>query len=133
MVMIDPRANTDLYDGLRDLGVEIGDDVIFDPSLALFGRAASPFAGSYAEGHPITKDLREPALFHLARSVQAGGGDAGGLEAIVFTGEKSPAPSTASTLRARWKSVGLRCSPIFFVIDLGIPETAGLASVGVYP
>lgn len=88
MVMIDPRANTDLYDGLQDRGVEIGDDVIFDPSLALFGRAASPFAGSYAEGHPITKDLREPALFHLARSVQATGGDAG-LEAIVFTGENS--------------------------------------------
>ena len=87
LVLVDPRANTDLVDGLRAWGVDVGDDVIVDRKLALFGRATSPFAEHYDTTHPITKGMRETTLFHVARSVRhAKGSD---LTEIVFTGESS--------------------------------------------
>jgi ABC-type uncharacterized transport system involved in gliding motility auxiliary subunit len=69
MVMIDPRARTNLYDDLARWGVRLGDDVVVDRSLALFGQATSPFAGVYAEDHPITADMIETSLFPMVRSV----------------------------------------------------------------
>jgi ABC-type uncharacterized transport system involved in gliding motility auxiliary subunit len=68
-VLIDPRAATDLYGKLAEWGVEIGDDVVVDRVQGLFGRPVSPFAAEYPT-HPITEGMREPTLFHVARSVQ---------------------------------------------------------------
>jgi len=68
-VLIDPRAATDLYRKLAEWGVEVGDDVVVDRVQGLFGRPVSPFAAEYPQ-HPITEGLREPVLFHVARSVQ---------------------------------------------------------------
>jgi ABC-type uncharacterized transport system involved in gliding motility auxiliary subunit len=87
LVLIDPRAKTDLLDDVRGWGVDVGEDIIVDRTLALFGRATSPFAGSYDPAHEITKDMRETTLFHLVRSVRAGEGS--GFTEIVFTGEDS--------------------------------------------
>jgi ABC-type uncharacterized transport system involved in gliding motility auxiliary subunit len=89
LVLIDPRAKTDLVDRVRDWGVDLGDDVVVDRKLALFGRATTPFAGEYAPDHDITKDLRETTLFHMARSVRGGGEGSGEFTEIVFTGEDS--------------------------------------------
>jgi ABC-type uncharacterized transport system involved in gliding motility auxiliary subunit len=68
-VMVDPRAATDLYDLLAKWGAEVGDDVVVDRVQGLFGRPVSPFAAEYP-AHPITEGMREPTLFHVARSVQ---------------------------------------------------------------
>jgi ABC-type uncharacterized transport system involved in gliding motility auxiliary subunit len=88
MVLVDPRAQTDLVDDVRAWGVNLGDDVIVDQQLALFGRATTPFAGSYDPAHAITKDLRDTTIFETARSVRAGDA-AGAFTELVFTGESS--------------------------------------------
>jgi len=69
LVLIDPRAQTDLGNDLSSYGVQLGDDVVIDRVQGLFGRAATPFAAEYGD-HPITKDLREVTLFHVVRSVR---------------------------------------------------------------
>jgi ABC-type uncharacterized transport system involved in gliding motility auxiliary subunit len=87
MVLIDPRAKTDLVDILSDWGVDVGDDVIVDRKLALFGRATTPFASRYDPEHEVTRDLRETTLFHMVRSVRGQG--EGDFTELVFTGEDS--------------------------------------------
>jgi ABC-type uncharacterized transport system involved in gliding motility auxiliary subunit len=69
-VAIDPRAQTNLYDLLQGWGIVLGDDVIVDRALAVFGQATTPLAGEYDAEHPITSQLREPTLFPLVRSVE---------------------------------------------------------------
>jgi ABC-type uncharacterized transport system involved in gliding motility auxiliary subunit len=87
LVLVDPRANTDLVGDLRSWGVEVGDDIVIDRKLALFGRATSPFAERYDTTHEITKGMRETTLFHVARSMRRG--EDSELTEIVFTGEDS--------------------------------------------
>ena len=98
LVMIDPRANTDLGDLVRTWGVDLGDDIVVDRSLALFGRATSPFAQSYDPDHEITKDMRETALFHVARSVRNGEGAS--FTELVHTGDASWAERDLDTFFA---------------------------------
>ncbi len=88
LVMLDPRARTDLDRDLKKWGVGFGDDVIVDSTHALFGKPTSPFAGQYSD-HAITRDLREVVLFHQARSVHLLGDAAADYEIIVHTGEES--------------------------------------------
>lgn len=87
LVLVDPRANTDLVDDLRAWGVDVGDDVIVDQLRALFGQPTSPFAAQYSTEHAITRDMHEPALFNVARSVR--NGDGAGFTEIVSTAETS--------------------------------------------
>jgi ABC-type uncharacterized transport system involved in gliding motility auxiliary subunit len=87
LVMVDPRANTDLYDDLEAWGVALGEDVIVDRVQGLFGRATTPFAAEYA-AHPITEGMREVTMFHMARSVKSLP-EAGSFVEIVRTGEES--------------------------------------------
>lgn len=87
LVMVDPRANTDLYGELERWGVELGNDVIVDRVQGLFGRATTPFAAEYA-AHPITEGMRDVTMFHVARSVKARPG-VGNFVEIVRTGKES--------------------------------------------
>jgi ABC-type uncharacterized transport system involved in gliding motility auxiliary subunit len=87
LVMVDPRAKTDLYDNLARWGVGLGEDVVVDRVQGLFGRAATPFAGEYGS-HPITEGLREVTMFHVVRSVKPTG-DAGSYVDLVKTGADS--------------------------------------------
>jgi len=89
LVLIDPQVRTDLVDKLADWGVELGDDIVVDRELAVFGRATTPFAGQYAPDHPITKGLREYTMFHLVRSVQPTAAAKDHFTEIVFTGRES--------------------------------------------
>jgi hypothetical protein len=74
---------------VRSWGVELGDDVVVDRQLAIFGRATTPFAGGYAPDHEITKDLRDTTVFNVVRSVRSAGDGAAGLTELVFTGDDS--------------------------------------------
>jgi ABC-type uncharacterized transport system involved in gliding motility auxiliary subunit len=89
LVLIDPRAKTDLVDRVREWGVDVGDDIVVDRKLAMFGRATTPFAGSYDPDHDITKDLRETTLFHVVRSVRSDRDAEGDFTEIVFTSDDS--------------------------------------------
>lgn len=88
LVLLDPRAQTDLYEQVAEWGVNVGDDVIVDRVQGLFGQPTTPFAAQYAD-HPITSELRDAVLFHTARSVQPEEGEDGDLTWIVRTGEQS--------------------------------------------
>jgi ABC-type uncharacterized transport system involved in gliding motility auxiliary subunit len=100
LVMVDPRVHTDLIDQLSAWGVSLGDDIVIDRTLALFGRAMSPFAGRYDQNHEITRSLRDPALFHEVRSVKG----SPGFTEIVFTGEESWAERDLAALDAEGKA-----------------------------
>jgi ABC-type uncharacterized transport system involved in gliding motility auxiliary subunit len=69
LALLDPRAKTDLGADLMKWGVQAGDDVIVDQEFSVFGRPEMVFAQQYGK-HPITRGLREVALFYLARSVR---------------------------------------------------------------
>ncbi|MEE9608322.1 MAG: Gldg family protein [Myxococcota bacterium] len=89
LVLLDPRAKTDLVDDVTAWGVDVGDDIIVDRQLALFGAPTTPITQSYDAQHEITRDMRDPTLFHVARSVRAGEDGSGGFTEIVFTGDSS--------------------------------------------
>jgi ABC-type uncharacterized transport system involved in gliding motility auxiliary subunit len=89
LVLIDPQVNTDLVSKLADWGVQLGDDIVVDRELAVFGRATTPFAGQYAPDHPITRDLHEYTMFHVVRSVQPTEAAKDHFTEIVFTGRES--------------------------------------------
>ncbi len=88
LVLVDPRANTDIYQDLAGWGIEVGDDVIVDRVQGLFGRPVSPLAAAYGD-HPITRDLRDATLFHVARSVRPKAGGTGEYTTLVLTSEAS--------------------------------------------
>lgn len=100
LVLLDPRVHTEFVAQLASWGVELGDDVVIDRTLALFGRAMSPFADSYDPSHEITRGLRDPTLFHEVRSVKAGPG----FTEIVFTGNESWAERDLAMLDADGKA-----------------------------
>jgi ABC-type uncharacterized transport system involved in gliding motility auxiliary subunit len=91
LALVDPRVGGSWVNQLRAWGADVGDDMVIDRALALFGRAVTPFAGKYDPENPITKDFRDArndtVIFHEARSVQAKNGSA--MTPIVWTGESS--------------------------------------------
>jgi len=97
LAMIDPNTKSDLPAMLAQWGVRIGEDVVVDPRLGIFGRAAMPFAAQYPT-HPITSGLREPTLFNLVSSVTAADEAKGRLTEIVRTGDESWGESDLATL-----------------------------------
>jgi ABC-type uncharacterized transport system involved in gliding motility auxiliary subunit len=88
LVLVEPRAKTDIYEDLARWGVEVGDDVVVDRVQGLFGRPVSPLAAQYGD-HPITRELRDATLFHVARSVRPKAGAAGDFTTLVLTSEAS--------------------------------------------
>lgn len=88
-VALDPRAQTNLYDLLGSFGVRLGDDVVVDQALAVFGQATTPIAGEYDGTHPITKLLREPTLFPMVRSVELDPATADDYTILAKTGTES--------------------------------------------
>jgi len=137
MVLLDPRANSDIGEQLAGWGVEVGDDVVFDARLALFGQATTPFSASFAP-HPITEKLRETVLFHMARSVSVAEGSAE-FESIVFTGQESWAETDLEGWTASGKAKfdpGDVLGPVSLVVagermvDVATDETSAGDAVG---
>jgi len=102
LALVDPRVSVGLPERVGAWGVELGDDIVVDRALALFGRALAPFAGRYDDEHPITRDLGDPrrdaVVFNEVRSVTAPVG--GGFDEVVFTGEASWAEGDVAGLDA---------------------------------
>lgn len=119
LAMVDPRAQTDFVDTLAGWGARLGDDVIVDYLMSRFGQAMSPL-GIPATDHEITRDLRDPALFLVARSVAASDGAA--LAPIVTTGKDAWAETDLEALFAAEQG---RAEP--GPDDLPGPVTIGLA------
>jgi ABC-type uncharacterized transport system involved in gliding motility auxiliary subunit len=88
LVLLDPRAKTNVYQDLARWGVSVEEDVIVDRVQGLFGRPVSPLAAQYGD-HPITRELRDATLFHVARSVGAAPGWEGDFTTLVLTSEAS--------------------------------------------
>jgi ABC-type uncharacterized transport system involved in gliding motility auxiliary subunit len=88
LVLMDPRAKTNVYEDLARWGVEVGEDVIVDRVQGLFGRPVSPLAAQYGD-HPITRELRDATLFHVARSVRPMAGGPGDWTTLILTSEAS--------------------------------------------
>jgi ABC-type uncharacterized transport system involved in gliding motility auxiliary subunit len=88
LVLLDPRAHTDLYAKLAEWGVDVGDDVIVDQRFAAQGQPLTFFALDYP-GHPITEGFREPTLFHMARSVSPKTEAAPAIAPIVRSSDQS--------------------------------------------
>jgi ABC-type uncharacterized transport system involved in gliding motility auxiliary subunit len=86
MVMIDPRARTNLDERVREWGADLGEDVVVDPVLSLLREPTAPLAGGYAEGHVIAKSLGR-TVFPMVRSVTVSASS--GLEPVVFTADSS--------------------------------------------
>lgn len=68
LVMVDPRAQTNLYEDLSRWGANVGDDVVVDPVMSVNRQPTAPVAESYAEDHPIG-ELLSRTVFSMARSV----------------------------------------------------------------
>lgn len=91
LVMIDPRAQTNLYEDLSRWGVEVGDDVLVDPVQSVSGQPTAPVVDRYADEHPIGEKLSR-TVFSMARSVSSAA-DHEGVVPIVFSSEHSWAES----------------------------------------
>jgi ABC-type uncharacterized transport system involved in gliding motility auxiliary subunit len=89
LALVDPRVRTDLVTKLAEWGIALGDDIVVDRELAVFGRATTPFASQYAPDHPITRDLREYTMFHVVRSVRPSAAAEDHFTEIVFSGRES--------------------------------------------
>ncbi len=89
LVAIDPRAQTNLYDLLGVWGITLGDDVVVDRALAVFGQATTPIAQEYDARHPITSLLREPAIFPMVRSVELDAAAEEDYSVLAKTGRES--------------------------------------------
>jgi len=88
-VGLDPRAQTNLYALLQGFGVKLGDDVVVDRALAIFGQATTPYGAEYDEQHEITRLLTEPTVFPMVRSVELDPAAAADFSVLVRTGRES--------------------------------------------
>ncbi len=88
-VGVDPRAQTNVYDLLAGFGVQLGDDVVVDRTLAIFGQATTPFGDEYDPEHAITRVLASPSVFPMVRSVELDPAVAAGFSILVRTGSES--------------------------------------------
>ena len=87
LALVDPGAQPDVDALVAEWGITLGNDVVVDRVQGLFGRPVSPFAAEYAP-HPITEDLGEATLFHMARSASPSA-EASGHTVLVRTSAES--------------------------------------------
>jgi len=126
MVLVDPRANTDIVDDLRAWGVDVGEDVIVDQLRALFGQPTSPIASQYHAEHEITREMREPVLFHVARSVRSFNG--AGFTELVSTEETSWAETDLERFYGSSEAEFDECVDLRGPVSLAVAGTPRLAS-----
>lgn len=119
LVMIDPVEDTGLKGFLGKWGVDMGEDVVIDPSSSIpFVGPTTLLLGEYPR-HDITEPLRGLAtVFSLARSMGPGSAGSGGLSAA----------SLAETSRESWAETDLENPEARY--DEG-PDVKGPVSIAV--
>ncbi len=136
LAMVDPTlpggssalVDTGLRDFLKAYGVELGEDIVVDPSnpLPFFG-AETIFTSSYG-GHPITKSLEQaqvPSVLALARSIVKGKAPAGyEVVELVKTSPEGWAETDLAQLRAVKKDPQDGAGPVTLAV---VVEPAGEA------
>ena len=132
LVLIDPRAGTDLGADLAKWGVELGDDVIVDRVQGLFGRPTTPFAAEYGD-HEITRELGDATIFHVARSVQPAASAAGALSPIVRTSDASWAERDLDRLLAKGEAAFDAGPDLKGPVSLAVAGTLDLAGADSAP
>lgn len=71
LFMLDPMPAPNLTEFLAQYGVQLAQDVVYDPQNRLFGGdALSPLVSLYNTGVPIVRDFRVSTIFPLSRSVE---------------------------------------------------------------
>ncbi len=68
LLMLEPQVVSGLEEMLLTWGVRVGNDMVIDQKQGVSTQAATPLVSLYGD-HPITRDLNEPTVFHVARSV----------------------------------------------------------------
>ena len=96
LLMADALRGTKLPEQLKRWSIELGNDLIVDQQLQLFGApelSVDAMAADYGQ-HPVTKDMRRQlSLFRLARSVSPAAGAEDEVTVLVSTGRDSYAVS----------------------------------------
>lgn len=71
LIMVDPQIESGLDDLLKEWGLVLRNDAVFDPRFGFFGQAQVPVINTY-RSHPVTQDLTGQSTFFTgARSIQA--------------------------------------------------------------
>ena len=96
LVLADALRGSNVADLLRAWSIELGNDLVVDQQLQLFGppvMTLEPVVSDYGD-HPITKDMRRRlTFFRMARSVQPASGAEGDVTVLATTGPESYAVS----------------------------------------
>ena len=129
-VALDPRAQTNLYALLEEWGVLMGDDVVVDRALAVFGQATTPIAQEYDGSHPITAPLREPALFPMVRSIELVEATAVRFSVLAKTGEESWAERDLEGWRASGRA---EYDELDVMGPVGIAVAGSVRAAGIPP
>lgn len=129
-VALDPRAQTNLYALLEEWGVLMGDDVVVDRALAVFGQATTPIAQEYDGSHPITAPLREPALFPMVRSIELVEATAARFSVLAKTGEESWAERDLEGWRASGRA---EYDELDVMGPVGIAVAGSVRAAGIPP
>lgn len=127
LVLMDPRAQTDLIPDLASFGVKVGDDVVVDIET-LAGSPYAPFAAQYGD-HPITRGFRDAALFVAVSSVKPVT-EGGSLAPLVTTGARSWAETdfdsiAKETAKPDPEKDSVSFVPIAVVGDAAVTPAAG--------
>ncbi len=89
MLMIDPQLASGLEAMLLAWGIRLGDDIVIDDTQGVSTQMATPLVSLYGD-HPITRNLNEATVFHVARSVVlASDEETTDFVEIVFASENS--------------------------------------------
>jgi ABC-type uncharacterized transport system involved in gliding motility auxiliary subunit len=68
LLMLEPQVISGLEEMLLTWGVHVGNDMVIDQKQGVSTKAATPLVSLYGD-HPITRNLNEATVFHVARSV----------------------------------------------------------------
>lgn len=68
LLMLEPKVVSGLEKFLSTWGIRVGDDMIIDQQQGVSTQVATPLVSIYGD-HPISRNLNEATVFHVARSV----------------------------------------------------------------